>query len=211
MDDREFSPHIVSLEDKAKRTVSENELAEAIQTISIATEIPVGEILMQIKRMMKERLEIKLYTESLKKSLSFSLEKLAEASKNAASIMASYAEDYDKKLANALENTHFPNLTDLDEMTEWPVSRGYMLYSALFPEEYPTCVTFKIQKSVFSNTETHEESNHIRRRTPRHVPFYFKIFGQSRFVPRKSGRKGHTKFNRNVRPKGTHSHFKFYR
>lgn len=49
------------------------------------------------------------------------------------------------------------------------------------------------------------------RHTSRHVPFYFSIVGQSRFVPRKSGRKGHTKFNRNVRPKGTHSHFKFYK
>lgn len=56
----------------------------------------------------------------------------------------------------------------------------------------------------------HEVANR-NRHTSNHVPFYFKIFGQSRFVPRKSGRKGHTKFNRNVRPKGTHSHFKFYR
>ena len=37
------------------------------------------------------------------------------------------------------------------------------------------------------------------------------IVGQNRHVPRKNGKTYHTKFNRNVRPKGTHSHFRFYR
>lgn len=49
----------------------------------------------------------------------------------------------------------------------------------------------------------HEIANR-NRHTSRHIPFYFKIFGQNRFVPRKNGGKDHTKFNRNVRPKGTH-------
>lgn len=56
----------------------------------------------------------------------------------------------------------------------------------------------------------HEIANR-NRHTSRHVPFYFSIVGQNRHVPHKDGKKYNTKFNRNVRPKGTHSHFKFYR
>lgn len=56
----------------------------------------------------------------------------------------------------------------------------------------------------------HEIANR-NRHTSRHVPFYFNIVGQNRHVPQKDGKKYQTKFNRNVRPKGTHSHFKFYR
>lgn len=56
----------------------------------------------------------------------------------------------------------------------------------------------------------HEIANR-NRHTSRHVPFYFSIVGQNRHVPRKDGKKYHTKFNRNVRLKGTHTNFKFYR
>lgn len=59
--------------------------------------------------------------------------------------------------------------------------------------------------------ESQHEIANRNRHTSRHVPFYFSIVGQNRHVPRKNGKKYHTKFNRNVRPKGTHSHFKFYR
>lgn len=65
--------------------------------------------------------------------------------------------------------------------------------------------------SVFGSTEAYEKLAQTLRHTSRHVPFYFSIVGQNRHVPRKNGKKYHTKFNRNVRPKGTHSHFKFYR
>lgn len=195
-----LEPQIVSLHNTKNKKADENDVAEAIRTISSYTGIPVGEIVRAINRLSMEYglQHMERNTECI--LTNDMVERLKVCISNPEKVYVS-----NKPIAV------LPNLTDLDEMTEWPVSRGYMLYSALFPEEYPTCVTYKIPKSVFRNTESHEESNHIRRRTPRHVPFYFKIFGQSRFVPRKSGRKGHTKFNRNVRPKGTHSHFKFYR
>ena len=59
--------------------------------------------------------------------------------------------------------------------------------------------------------ESQHEISNRNRHTSRHVPFYFSIVGQNRHVPRNDGKKYQTKFNRNVRPKGTHSHFKFYR
>lgn len=65
--------------------------------------------------------------------------------------------------------------------------------------------------SVFGSTEAYEKLAQTLRHTSRHVPFYFSIVGQNRHVPRKDGKKYQTKFNRNVRPRGTHSHFKFYR
>lgn len=81
--------------------------------------------------------------------------------------------------------------------------RTRLRYSNLDSSTYTYHIPIKAIKQ-------HEIANR-NRHTSRHVPFYFSIVGQSRFVPRKSGRKGHTKFNRNVRPKGTHSHSKFYR
>lgn len=44
----------------------------------------------------------------------------------------------------------------------------------------------------------------------RDMPFYRKFSSDALRIPKSIGRQ-HTKFNRNVRPKGTHSHFKFYR
>lgn len=66
----------------------------------------------------------------------------------------------------------------------------------------------------YYDQERYESQHEIANRnlhTSRHVPFYFSIVGQNRHVPRNDGKKYHTKFNRNVRPKGTHSHSKFYR
>lgn len=44
----------------------------------------------------------------------------------------------------------------------------------------------------------------------RDMPFYRKFSSDALRIPKSVGRQ-HTKFNRNVRPKGTHSHFRFYR
>lgn len=42
------------------------------------------------------------------------------------------------------------------------------------------------------------------------MPFYRKFSSDALRIPKSIGRQ-HTKFNKNVRPKGTHSHFRFYR
>lgn len=68
-----------------------------------------------------------------------------------------------------------------------------------------------VNGSNWDRIESQHEIANRNRHTSRHVPFYFSIVGQNRHAPRKDGKKYHTKFNRNVRPKGTHSHFKFYK
>lgn len=49
-----------------------------------------------------------------------------------------------------------------------------------------------------------------QRKLLRDMPFYRKFSSDAIRIPKSIGRQ-HTKFNKNVRPKGTHSHFKFYR
>lgn len=44
----------------------------------------------------------------------------------------------------------------------------------------------------------------------RDMPFYRKFSSDALRIPKSIGCQ-HTKFNKNVRPKGTHSHFRFYR
>lgn len=274
-DGTEIDPQIVSLKDTPKKEVSENDIAEAIRTISYGMNIPVGEIVLSLKRLQRDR-----KTEVIRKISSatrFSASEVEhflipqmEKTANGMNSMAQSFADATKMLQAATSG--YKNAEDIIQNFGKDLGRGaeYVLTKdmaerlkeqfskpakAFFSKEpiniEPCSDEVFSEKQIFADTSTkksytdtrmlytgvelfrrhieentytisgscyfqarydkqHEIANR-NRHTSRHIPFYFKIFGQSRFVPRKNGRKDHTKFNRNVRPKGTHSHFKFYR
>lgn len=54
-DGTEIYPQIVSLKDTPQKEVSENDIAEAIRIISYGMDIPVGEIVLSLKRLQRDR------------------------------------------------------------------------------------------------------------------------------------------------------------
>lgn len=275
-DGTEIDPQIVSLKDTPKKDVSENDIAEAIRTISYGMGIPVGEIVLSLKRLQRDRVAEDIRNMSLatgipesEVEMQFLIPRLEKAAKEMNSMAQFFADA--TKMLQAATSGH-KNADDIIQNFGKDLGRGaeYVLtkdmaerlkeqfgnpigiYISKEPIDIGPCSDVVLDaKQIFADTSTkksytdtrmlytgvklfrrhieentytisgscyfqprydkqHEIANR-NRHTSRHIPFYFKIFGQSRFVPRKNGRKGHTKFNRNVRPKGTHSHFRFYR
>lgn len=177
----DIDPTIISL-NKAQKQVDENDIAEAIQTISIGMGIPVGEIVLSLKCLQRQ-------VENLKD--------FSKAVNGGVSIVNEFSETLTKEI-NSLDNTKTSSDTDHTSIDLEDSLAGSV---HVFRKNLPLQDVFKEYFEMVGQT----------RHTSLHIPFYFLVFGHSRFVPKKSGGKPHTKFNRNVRPKGTHSHFRFYR
>lgn len=274
-DGTEIDPQIVSLKDTPKKEVNENDIAEAIRTISYGMNIPVGEIVLSLKRLQRDRKtevirkissatrfsasEVEHFLipqmEKIANGMNSMAQSFADATKmlqaatsgykNADNIIQNFGKDLGrgaeyvltKDMAERLKE-QFGNPTGIyfskkpidigpcsdevfsekqifaDTSTKKSYSDTRMLYTGveLFRRHIKEN-TYTISGSCYFQArydKQHEIANR-NRHTSRHIPFYFKIFGKSRFVPRKNGGKDHTKFNRNVRPKGTHTHFRFYR
>lgn len=275
-DGTEIDPQVISLKDTPKKEVNENDIAEAIRTISHGMNIPAREIVLSLKRLQRDRVAEDIRKVSLATGIPISeveMHFLISQMEKAANGMNSMAQSFADaaKMLQAATSGH-KNAEDIIQNFGKDLGRGaeYVLTKDMaerLKEQFgnPTKVYFSkdpieigpcsdevfSEKQIFADTSTkksytdtrmlytgvelfrrhieentytisgscyfqarydkqHEIANR-NRHTSRHIPFYFKIFGQSRFVPRKNGSKDHTKFNRNVRPKGTHSHFKFYR
>lgn len=275
-DGTEIDPQVISLKDTPKKEVNENDIAEAIRTISHGMNIPAGEIVLSLKRLQRDRVAEDIRKVSLATGIPISeveMHFLISQMEKAANGMNSMAQSFADaaKMLQAATSGH-KNAEDIIQNFGKDLGRGaeYVLtkdmaerlkeqfgnptkvYFSKDPIEIGPCSDVVLDaKQIHADTSTkksytdtrmlytgvelfrrhieentytisgscyfqarydkqHEIANR-NRHTSRHIPFYFKIFGQSRFVPRKNGGKGHTKFNRNVRPKGTHSHFKFYR
>lgn len=278
LDDDIYS-QIVSLKDTPKKEVNENDIAEAIRTISYGMGIPVGEIVLSLKRLQRNNIsdgvrlislatgipasEVEMHflipeMEKGAKGMNSMAQSFADATQMLEAVCSEYKKaeeilhNFGKDLGRGVEcfvtkdmveklkeyirepekvciskkpidislssievfrGKYFPVDTSTREELSYtekePPYTGVDLFRRHIEEAntYTICGCCRVQ-------ERYEEQNEItnrNRHTSRHIPFYFKIFGQSRFVPKKNGTKDHTKFNRNVRPKGTHSHFKFYR
>lgn len=268
-DGTEIDPQIVSLKDTPKKEVNENDIAEAIRTISYGMNIPVGEIVLSLKRLQRDRVAEDIRKVSLatgipisEVEMHFLIPQMEKAANGMNSMAQSFA-DATKMLQAATSG--YKNADDIIQNFGKDLGRGaeYVLTKDMaerLKEQFgnPTGIYFSKKpidirpcsdmvldaKSVFEDSsspksftakaifspsdlykgiivyqgdsymkrsELEYRQKELNRHTSRHIPFYFKIFGKSRFVPRKNGGKDHTKFNRNVRPKGTHSHFRFYR
>lgn len=211
-----LDPQIVSLHNTKNKKADENDVAEAIRTISSYTGIPVGEIVRAINRLsmeyglqhMERNTECILtndMVERLKVCIS-NPEKVFVSNKPIAVGPCSDEIFIEKEIyldSNTYGGKSYTATIEIPYTTEFERFKQNIVDSQII-----------IVRNDYYSQERYQSQHEVanrNRHTSNHVPFYFKIFGQSRFVPRKSGRKGHTKFNRNVRPKGTHSHFKFYR
>lgn len=274
-DGTEIDPQIVSLKDTPKKEVSENDIAEAIRTISYGMNIPVGEIVLSLKRLQRDRKtevirkissatrfsasEVEHFLipqmEKAANGMNSMAQSFADATKMLQAATSGYknAEDIIQNFGKDLgRGAEYVLTKDMAERLKEQFSKPVKVYFIKEPIEIGPCSDEVFsEKQIFADTSTkksytdtrmlytgvelfrrhieentytisrscyfqerydkqHEIANR-NRHTSRHIPFYFKIFGQNRFVPRKNGGKDHTKFNRNVRPKGTHTNFKFYR
>lgn len=291
-DGTEINPQIVSLQNNTKKNVDENDIAEAIRTISDGTGIPVGELVLGIKRIQIKRIaqsmkNIAEGAEDASKSLEeisslikvfkdhkayFDSKKMSHTHKLLESLMEQNQEEFNKNLQSlklmqeaekafnefdkeTKRTAEYVLTKDMAERLKEHIRKPVKVYISkesiditptsievfrdkffsldsstrinvsytdieepytgveLFRRHIEETNTYTISGSccIQRRYEDQYEVANRNRHTSRHIPFYFNIFGQSRHVPRKNGRKGQTKFNRNVRPKGTHSHFKFYR
>lgn len=275
-DGTEIDPQIVSLKDTPKKEVSENDIAEAIRTISYGMNTPVGEIVLSLKRLQRDREAEHMRKISLatgipisEVEMDFLLPQMEKAANRMNSMAQSFADATKmlqaatsgyKKAEDIIQNfgkdlgkgAEYILTKDMAERLKEQFSKPAKVYFSKKPIDIGQCSDEVFsEKQIFADTSTkksytdtlmlytgvelfrrhieentytisgrcyfqarydkqHEIANR-NRHTSRHIPFYFEIFGLSRFVPRKNGGKNHTKFNRNVRPKGTHSHFRFYR
>lgn len=175
--------------------LNEEKVLEAIHIISVASKLPENRIKEAVIKLINEQ-QI-LFMESVNR--------VAQAVRNLtdASVLAAEALS---KLSDSILNTQKGSYTATIEIpytTEFERFRQNIVDSQIL-----------VVRGNYYDQERFESQHEVanrNRHTSRHVPFYFSIVGQNRYVPRKDGKKYQTKFNRNVRPKGTHSHFKFYR
>lgn len=194
------------------------EVMEAIHTISVAIKISETRIRQAIECLII-REKARERVNELLNNLKLAVDKLNGAAIISSEAISNFAN------SNPFKNVNKPIGINLCAESI-PDESSTDLYDSLCGMQYGTTTGTEffrqnivdsqilVVRNDYYSQERYQSQYEVanrNRHTSRHVPFYFKIFGQSRFVPRKSGRKGHTKFNRNVRPKGTHSHFKFYR
>lgn len=211
-----LDPQIVSLHNTKNKKADENDVAEAIRTISSYTGIPVGEIVRVINRLSMEYglQDIKRNTECIltndiveRLKVCISNPEKVYVSNKPMSVAPCSDEIFKEKDIYLDSNTYGKGLyTDTIEIT-------YTTEFERFRQNIVDSQILVVRRNYYDQEryESQHEIANRNRHTSRHVPFYFSIVGQNRHVPRKNGKKYHTKFNRNVRPKGTHSHFKFYR
>lgn len=211
-----LDPQIVSLHNTKNKKADENDVAEAIRTISSYTGIPVGEIVRAINRLSMEYglQDIKRNTECI--MTNDIVERLKVCISNPEKVFVSNKpiavgpcsdEIFREKEIYLDSNTYggksYTATIEIPYTTELERFRQSIVDSQIL-----------VVRGNYYDQERYDSQHEIanrNRHTSLHVPFYFSIVGQNRHVPRKDGKKYHTKFNRNVRPKGTHSHSKFYR
>lgn len=182
-------------DEKGDPELNEEKVLEAIHIISVASKLPENRIKEAVIKLINEQ-QI-LFMESVN-SVAQAVSNLTDASILSAEALS--------KCADSILNTQKGSYTATIEIpytTEFERFRQSIVDSQIL-----------VVRGNYYDQERYDSQHEIanrNRHTSRHVPFYFSIVGQNRHVPRKDGKKYHTKFNRNVRPKGTHSHFKFYR
>lgn len=215
--------------------LNEEKVLEAIHVISVASKLPENRIKEAVIKLINEQ-QI-LFMESVN-SVAQAVSKFSDATVLAAESLSKYADSIKESTNSRTNNVPIffmsdkPIAVDLcsDEIFKekdiYLDSNTYGKGSYTATIEIPYTTEFErfrqnivdsqilvIRRNYYAQ-ERYESQHQIanrNRHTSRHVPFYFSIVGQNRHVPRKNGNKYQTKFNRNVRPKGTHSHFKFYR
>lgn len=68
----------------------------------------------------------------------------------------------------------------------------------------------KLQKQSNKRIYGNKDIQWYYRKSPFYIPFYYPVLNLTSISDRYISKPIQTKINRNVRPKGTHSHFKFY-
>lgn len=215
--------------------LNEEKVLEAIHVISVASKLSENRIKEAVIKLINEQ-QI-LFMESVN-SVAQAVSNLTDASILSAEALSKYADSIKESKNSRTNNVPIffmsdnPIAVDLcsDEIFRekdiYLDSNTYGKESYTATIEIPYTTEFeRFRQSIvdsqilvvrrnYYDQERYDSQHEIanrNRHTSRHVPFYFSIIGQNRHVPRKDGKKYHTKFNRNVRPKGTHSHFKFYK
>lgn len=196
--------------------LNEEKVLEAIHVISVASKLPENRIKEAVIKLINEQ-QI-LFMESVN-SVAQAVSNLTDATVLAAESLSKYADSILKEKDYKSIGTDLGSGKTFDESyTDMYDSFCGLVYSETTGVEFFRQQIVDEQSHVirgyYRRQERYESQHEIanrNRHTSRHVPFYFSIVGQNRHVPRKNGKKYHTKFNRNVRPKGTHSHFKLYK
>jgi hypothetical protein len=222
-------------DEKEYPELNEKKVLEAIHVISVASKLPENRIKEAVIKLINEQ-QI-LFMESVN-SVAQAVSKFSDATALAAEALSKCADSIKESTNSRTNNAPIffmsdnPIAVDLysDEIFRekdiYLDSNTYGKGSYTATIEIPYTTEFErfrqnivnsqilVVRRNYYDQERYESQHQIANRnlhTSRHVPFYFSIVGQNRHVPQKDGNKYHTKFNRNVRPKGTHSHFKFYR
>lgn len=215
--------------------LNEEKVLEAIHVISVASKLPENRIKEAVIKLINEQ-QI-LFMESVN-SVAQAVSNLTDASILSAEALSKYADSIKESKNSRTNNVPIffmsdnPIAVDLcsDEIFRekdiYLDSNTYGKESYTATIEIPYTTEFEhfrqsivdsqilVVRRNYYDQERYDSQHEIanrNRHTSRHVPFYFSIIGQNRHVPRKNCKKYQTKFNRNVRPKGTHSHFKFYK
>lgn len=215
--------------------LNEEKVLEAIHVISVTSKLPENRIKEAVIKLINEQ-QI-LFMESVN-SVAQAVSKFSDATALAAESLSKCANSIEEQTNSHTNNAPIfymsdnPIAVDLcsDEIFKekdiYLDSNIYGKESYTATIEIPYTTEFDrfrqnivdsqnlVVRRNYYDQERYESQHEIanrNRHTSRHVPFYFRIVGQNRHVPHKDGKKYNTKFNRNVRPKGTHSHFKFYR
>lgn len=68
----------------------------------------------------------------------------------------------------------------------------------------------KLQRQSNKRIYGNKDIQWYYRKSPFYIPFYYPVLNLTSISDRYISQPIQTKINRNVRPKGTHSHFKFY-
>lgn len=194
------------------------EVMKAIHTISVAINIPESRIRQAIECLII-REKARERVNELLNNLKLAVDKLNDAAIISSEAISNFAN------SNPFKNVNKP--IDIDLCMEIIPDESHAdLYDSLCGMQYGTTTGVEFFRQQIVDEQSHVIRGYYRRQeifesqheianrnrhTSRHVPFYFNIFGENRHVPHKDGKKYQTKFNRNVRPKSTHSHSKFYR
>lgn len=205
---------MLTYEEKEHPELDEEKVLDAIHTISVASKLPESSIRNAISKLI-DRMESQEFVNHLLDNLKVSVKNFCDAATKDAEAISNFANSNPYKNANVSietdlcpEDTHTDIYDSLCGMYYGPTTGA-----EFFRQDIVDTQTYVIRGDYYTQEryESQHEVANRNRHTSRHIPFYFPVFGESRSVPKKSCGKIHTRINRNVRPKGTHSHFRFYR
>lgn len=103
-------------------------------------------------------------------------------------------------------NARLPNSIEKAKYKEWPnisiiVPGNITIKGVSLP---------KLQRQSNKRIYGNKDIQWYYRKSPFYIPFYYPVLNLTSISDRYISQPIQTKINRNVRPKGTHSHFKFY-